>query len=524
MRRPVPDERHEALQREVDDTRGLLAEAMAQNAMLLREVSRLSELVARANERIEELLAIAQRKHRGGKAIEPPPPPPTAPAFLSPEAKRAFDERPKAKPRPAAPSKEKKKARPTGRKALPEHLPAEEHVVKPDACSLCGSHALEAADEELEIKLHTVAEHLRRRVVRRKTCLCRQCGTRTTARSLPAPFPRSKVTCEWLAWFVHQCFGMLVPIDRLRRDMAERGVPLAQSFLVSQIERAARLLDVVDGEHWKQLLASRWMATDATGLKVLIPKVPGSHNGHLEIYRNDEAIVFQYEPHKGSDALVAKLRPFRGTLVADAEHRTNAVFETGDIAEAGCNAHGRRKFRDAEASQPVLAKEGGEHIAAMYVAEGEAKEAGLTGERLREWRQEKIAPLRDELSKWIDGVLPSLLPDDELAKALRYYRNHWAALFRFIDHPELPIDNSATEREYQNVAKLRLNRLFAGSTEGAHRLATLLGIVATCRTLGVDTVAYLSWAFTRLGTHRADYGLTAAELTPAAFKATTSPR
>lgn len=306
--------------------------------------------------------------------------------------------------------------------------------------------------------------------------------------------------------------------------MAERGVPLAQSFLVSQIERAARLLDVVDGEHWKQLLASRWMATDATGLKVLIPKVPGSHNGHLEIYRNDEAIVFQYEPHKGSDALVAKLRPFRGTLVADAEHRTNAVFETGDIAEAGCNAHGRRKFRDAEASQPVLAKEGGEHIAAMYVAEGEAKEAGLTGERLREWRQEKIAPLRDELSKWIDGVLPSLLPDDELAKALRYYRNHWAALFRFIDHPELPIDNSATEREYQNVAKLRLNRLFAGSTEGAHRLATLLGIVATCRTLGVDTVAYLSWAFTRLGTHRADYGLTAAELTPAAFKATTSPR
>jgi hypothetical protein len=46
---------------------------------------------------------------------------------------------------------------------------------------------------------------------------------------------------------------------------------------------------------------------------------------------------------------------------------------------------------------------------------------------------------------------------------------HHKALFRFIDDANVPIDNSPTEREFQNVAKLRLNVLFAGSTEGAHR-------------------------------------------------------
>jgi len=102
--------------------------------------------------------------------------------------------------------------------------------------------------------------------------------------------------------------------------------------------------------------------------------------------------------------------------------------------------------------------------------------------------------LRDELLRSMDAVEPSLTPDDPLAKVIRYYRNHWQALFRFVDDPELPIDNSASEREYQNVAKLRLNSLFAGSTEGAHRAATLLGIAATCRTLGIDTQAYLAWA------------------------------
>jgi transposase len=125
--------------------------------------------------------------------------------------------------------------------------------------------------------------------------------------------------------------------------------------LVSFIERAADLLSGIDGLHWKQLLATRWMATDGTGLKVIVPKLPAAHNGYIELYRNDEAAVFQYEPDKSGDIVAAKLRSFRGTLTADAEHRFNSVFASGRVLEAGCNALGRRKFRDAEDSQPVLA-------------------------------------------------------------------------------------------------------------------------------------------------------------------------
>jgi hypothetical protein len=74
----------------------------------------------------------------------------------------------------------------------------------------------------------------------------------------PAPFARSKATCEWLAWLVHQKSVMLSPLDRIRRDLATRGIKLAMSCLVTQIERAADLLSAVDGEHWKQLLAGSW--------------------------------------------------------------------------------------------------------------------------------------------------------------------------------------------------------------------------------------------------------------------------
>ena len=71
-----------------------------------------------------------------------------------------------------------------------------------------------------------------------------------------------------------------------------------------------------------------------------------------------------------------------------------------------------------------------------------------------------------------------------------------------------------------NVAKLRLNVLFVGSTEGAHRACVVLGIIATCRAVGVPLQAYLTWAFERLASHHDVFGLSLEEMTPAAFRKT----
>jgi hypothetical protein len=508
----------EALRHENAELRAALAKMAAANAAQLSELvaanAALTTQVAKLNERVGELLAAARRRQRPPARPAPPQPPPVVTA----DAQRAFDERPAPPPLPPKTKPEVKPRRPSGRKALPSHLEAETHELRPDACAHCGGVALDAADVVVEEKLHVVKEHQRRRVVRRTTSRCRDCGQRTTPRSLPAPYERSKVTCAWLGWLIDQKFAMLVPLDRVRRDLAGRGIPLAMGSLVGFIERAADLLAPIDGHHWRTLLAGRWMATDGTGLKVLVPELPAAHNGYVELYRNREVAVFQYEPDKAAETVVAKLQTFRGTLTADAEHRFNAVYAGGRVVEAGCNAHGRRKLRDAEATRLDLAAEGGAFIAAMYVAEDDAQRRGLVGEALRAHRQERIRPIADNFRRWIAAVEPTLLPSEPLAAAVGYYRRHGDALFRFLDDPDVPIDNSPTEREFQNVAKLRLNMLFAGSTEGAHRACVLLGIIATCRAIGVPVQAYLTWAFERLGTHRDVYALPIDQLTPAAFK------
>lgn len=504
----------QGLRRENVELRAQLAQLAPENAALRAQITELVTTVAKLNERVGELLAIAQRKQRKPSSPKPPPPPPA----VSDEERRSFDERPKPPTKPPEEKQTKKRPPPTGRKPVPSHLEAEEHAFRPDQCEHCGGHDLTEADEVVEEKLHVVKEHQRRRVVRRKTCKCRDCGKRTTPPSLPAPYERSKVTCEWLAWLVYQKFVLLVPLDRIRRDLAGRGIHLAMGTLVSLIERAADLLSPIDGLHWKLLLRGSWMATDGTGLKVIIKGLPKAHDGYLELYRNDELAVFQYSPDKSGDRVAAMLAPFRGTLTADAESRFNDVYKSGRVTEAGCNAHGRRKFRDAEATQPVLAVEGGAYLGAIYGEEEKARAAALAGDALLAHRREHIAPLVREFKQWMAAVEPTLLPSEPLTAAIRYYGNHGDALFRFVDDADVPIDNSPTEREFQNVAKLRLNMLFAGSTEGAHRACVLLGIAATCRAIGVPPQAYLAWAFERLGTHRDVFGLPLDQITPVAFK------
>jgi hypothetical protein len=154
--------------REYDALHEQLAAANARVSELTYEVGRLADLVAQGNDRIIELLAIAQRNKQGSKntsMVKAPEPPPS----LDGEAREAFAKRPAPPKLPKKKKPAKKKTKPTGRKPLPDHLEAEEHTATPNACDCCGCADLELVDEVVEVKLHVVKEHMRKRIVRRKT-------------------------------------------------------------------------------------------------------------------------------------------------------------------------------------------------------------------------------------------------------------------------------------------------------------------------------------------------------------------
>lgn len=409
-----------------------------------------------------------------------------------------------------------------GRRAPPEHLPADHEHHGVCACSSCGGRVLKR-DVEQTVVYTVVHSYVKRRIIRRDRVSCAdpRCGAATTAPMPPMPCERALYDCSFLAWLVTMKFGYMMPLDRIGELLASQGVFIAMGTLVELIARAAELVDAIDGEHMKQLRAGKYMGFDGTGLKVLMPGQSEAWDGYLEVYVRDEVTVFQFDLTKHADELQERLSGLTAVLVTDAESRNKAGAP--DATFAHCNAHVVRAFREAERAQPVLAREGRSYLEAIYKVEREAQALGLVGDALRERRQ-TCRPILERFHTWLvqvaEGDLP---PSDPVRKTARYYLRHWDGLTRFVDDPDLPLDNNAAEREFQRHAKLRLASLFAGSVEGAHRWATLLGVVRTAQKHKLDVKAYLTWVFERRGTHKAKFGLRAKDLTPAAYVAAGCP-
>ena len=150
------------------------------------------------------------------------------------------------------------------------------------------------------------------------------------------------------------------------------------------------------------------MATDATGLKVLIPKLPVTHDGYLEVYRREAWRIFQYEPTRAPRRRRRSWRPSRVCWPPTPSTGTTQSSRAA-LLEAGCNAHGRRKLRDAEDAQPRLGHRGRRlHHRDLPSPRPRRSGAGLHGEALRAWRQRKVPPLRAKLLRWMNAVEPTL--------------------------------------------------------------------------------------------------------------------
>lgn len=86
---------------------------------------------------------------------------------------------------------------------------------------------------------------------------------------------------------------------------------------------------------------------------------------------------------------------------------------------------------------------------------------------------------------------------------------------RFLDHPELPMQNNRSELVLRGPVVGRKQWLFAGSEGGAHAAATMFTLVGSCMLQGIDPWVYLTNIFSRLNDHPVNK---VHELTPMAWR------
>jgi hypothetical protein len=259
------------------------------------------------------------------------------------------------------------------------------------------------------------------------------------------------------------------------------------------------------------LLLSRIIGTDDTPVPVQDRSRKQTREGRLWVYLGDDdhpQIVYDYTPDRSRAGPLRFLGEWRGTLQADAYPGYDELHRQG-VVEAGCWAHARRKFVEAQTTGGEAALLALAHIRGLYEIERELKEEAKACDLDRaafhalraQCRADQAKPKLAALSDWLDQQAERNLPKSPLGEAIGYARNQWAALNRYADDGALEIDNNASERALRRVAVGRKNWLFAGSDTGGERAAIVYSLIATCQRHGVEPWAYLYDVLKRLPTH-----------------------
>lgn len=489
----IIDLRRLLLQREAEHATELAAaheglkEQVLRNEQLKLRLARLlrerfgasSEKLKGALEQTELLLGDLEEQIAETAPVEPEQPAPSPPA-----------EAPRRKP---------------ARKPLPPALPRQvvEHA-PPCACPRCGGALHRLGEDVTEVLEYVpgsfhVVQHVRPKLS------CRSCEAITQAPAPSLPIERGLAGPGLLAHVLVAKYCDHLPLYRQAEIYARAGIDLDRSTMADWVGQSARLLRPLVEAVGTHVMAAERVHADDTTVPVLDPGRGRTKTGRLWCYARDDrpfggeaapAVLYRYSPDRKAEHPRAHLASFHGILQADG-YAGYAGLYGGEVTEAACWAHVRRKFFDVHAAtQSPPALEALQRIASLYQIEVMIR--GQPPDARRRIRELRSAPLLAELRQWLEKTQARISSKSDLAAAIRYTLSRWNALTLVLRDGRACLDNNAAERVMRPIAVGRKNWLFAGSDSGGERAAAIYTLTETAKLNDLDPEHYLRQVLDRI--------------------------
>ncbi|UNV88752.1 IS66 family transposase [Comamonas sp. 7D-2evo2] len=392
------------------------------------------------------------------------------------------------------------------RTPLPAHLPRREIHHEPESATCqCGCQ-MKRIGEDIAEKLDyvpgvfSVERHIRGKWA------CAQCETITQAPVEAHVIDKGIPTTGLLAQVLVAKFADHLPLYRQESIFGRAGLAIPRSTLAQWVGTCGvRLQPLVDALK-TAILEHRVLHADETPVAMLKPGDGKTHRAYLWAYapgafEDIKAVVYDFCESRAGEHARTFLGNWKGSLTCDDFSGYKALIASG-VTEVGCLAHARRKFFDLHAAnKSQIAEFALEQFARIYEVERQVKE--LDAAQRTAARQEQIKPVLDALHQWMLLQRQKVPDSSATAKALDYSLRRWAALTRFVDDGQLPVDNNWIENQIRPIAIGRANWLFAGSLRAGQRAAAVMSLIQSARMNGHDPYAYLKDVLTRLPTHKA---------------------
>jgi transposase len=396
------------------------------------------------------------------------------------------------------------------RVALPAQFPRRiiAHEPEDTRCG-CGC-SLERIGEDISEKLDytpgvfAVEQHVRGKWV------CRSCERLIQAPVPPQIIDKGIPTAGLLAQVLIAKYLDHLPLYRQEAIFGRAGLALPRSTLAQWVGACGvKLKPLIDA--MKALLLTRAVLhADETPVPMLKPGLGRTHKAYLWSYSSSEydelqAVIYDFAEGRSGHYAREFLQGWTGKLVCDDYSGYKALFEKGrGVTEVGCMAHARRKFHDLYKNhRSDIAAEALRHFAAFYNIESEAREQKLDAHGRRQLRQQRSKPLAETLRQWLVRQRREVPDGIATAKAIDYSLGRWAALIRYIDDGDLPIDNNHLENRIRPVALGRSNWLFCGSLRAGQRASNVMSLIQSAKLNGHDPYGYLKDVLERLPTQPA---------------------
>lgn len=385
-----------------------------------------------------------------------------------------------------------------------------EHNVRDDqkTCPKCGGHEFTALGTGKMTELYElVPARVERQLHVQEKLRCRCGETILTADGPAKVYDKARFGPTFMAQVaVSKCADSL-PLYRQAKAYRRAGVQVDDSTLGDLFHRDAEIVQPLY-ERLLHLVAKKEIVlADETTQRVQAKGKTRTAWLWSFIARDEaekEMIAYVFSRSRSGETPVRVLAETMGKLLVDGYSGYNKVTLPGGRERAGCLAHLRRKFFDAQSAAPDAAKRAMDFILEVYKVERAALDNDLLGtpEHL-DMRQGRSREVMDEFKAWLDVEQPRHPPRGPMGEAIGYALGQWDALTLFLIDPHLPVDNNASERALRVAALGRKNFLFVGSDEAGENLAGLYSLIATCEANGVNPVEYLADVLLRVQTHPA---------------------
>jgi len=510
----MTDHERDALhQKEVASLKEIIAQLTQHNRVLQLKVDALvKRLFGKSSERLDpaQLQLLLE-----GLEVPPADAPKPAASTVGPDGSGAEQED------HAQPARKKKRSF----AQLVESLPVEQVIVDPAEVVADPAAFVCIGAETTRLLDHVPAQFRQQHIIRRKY-------VRIAQRHLPpviAPLMRLQERCiaspRLLANVAASRFEMHLPYYRIEQLYARQGLPVPRQTLCGWMGMAHEASRLVIEQIKRDVFADGYVQIDETPVKYQDPEREGvCGTGYLWSVHNPVSNTGLMVWHTGrGTACLEQIVPqdYTGLIQCDGYKAYDSFIKqpgrAGNITLAGCMAHARRKFYEAqeegEDSRWMLAQ-----MQALYRVEARMREARAGPLEIRAARQEHSKPILEAIHNRLQSLQASRvhLPRSLTGEAIAYALGQWDKLCVFTRDGRVQIDNNLVENSIRPSAIGKKNWLFMGDSESGHRAATFYTLIANCHRAGINAEAYLTDLFERLPSATTK---TVHELTPHAVAA-----